>query len=1027
MHRYLCTAFLLLISFPCLLLAQEHTITSFNNLPARLFFFDDTTSAIYHDAIDGDIYVSPDEGKGWKLAARADGIPKGVAAMVIEHPFDSSYAFVLTRGTTHYRTEDRGKSWRPFEVPIPPALVAKPLAFHSDLEKYGYVLYQGTVCDKSGWGAVCHDETYLTKDAFSSKPHQILSETSECRFAHSSADFKHDAHSDLVYCVAFDTKTTNGGHSLASSRLFSSTDFFENDKKVEELGHQQWYKCRKTDVDCYVGEKFTDLVEHEDPCPCTDEDYECDYNYVRHGDQCVPVGPEPIPAGVCKIPDQTYMGSSGYRKIPGNTCIGGTKDEQVAKPCSQAQPAEGAVIHQTFPFPARVVQNAYFSESTTILVLLEDHTIWQSSNEGYTWIQKYPEEHFMGFYHHKYSSGRAYLLTNTEKFYTTTDSGRTWNQQTAPSPPNSFRAQVLRFHTDSDKIIWIGNKDCHGGQQNCHAEAQYSRDNGRQWTYVEKYVVNCVWGKDAKLDADPTEILCESYRDKRGDQRLFQGENPLSLVEGSSYFSKKTKLFENVVSFAKFSEFLVVAQLLPEKRSLDLQVSLDGVRFATGMFPPNMHPETHAYTVLESSIGSLFLHMTMSEYPSPYWGSILKSNSNGTYFGLSIENVNRNEKGFVDFEKMIGLDGIALINVVSNTQEALITGRKSLQSRITHNDGGSWKPLTPPLIDSQGNKYECSSTKCALHVHGYTERRDPRATYSSSSIVGLIIAVGNVGETLAPYEQCDTFLSRDAGITWEEVHKDAHLWKFGDSGSILVMANDEEPTDHVLFSTDEGMNWRSYKFSEEKLRVLSILTVPMDTSRRFILIARAAHATTDIAVHLDFTALTWKQCMDVLSCGLDGDTDGRNDIGVLSIDNPGHDDFELWSPSEEHQEQCLFGRQTLYHRRVRDRNCVVGDQPKATERIERNCICTPADFECEFNHYKEDGKCVLYPGAQPLANENTCGNGADYWYERTAYRKISYSSCAAGERLDRGPRHECLDFSGHSGFLHEGLSKAFMV
>jgi hypothetical protein len=37
---------------------------------------------------------------------------------------------------------------------------------------------------------------------------------------------------------------------------------------------QQWYKRRKTDVDCYVGEKFTDPVEHEDPCPCTNEDYE---------------------------------------------------------------------------------------------------------------------------------------------------------------------------------------------------------------------------------------------------------------------------------------------------------------------------------------------------------------------------------------------------------------------------------------------------------------------------------------------------------------------------------------------------------------------------------------------------------------------------------------------------------------------------------------------------------------------------------------------------------------------------------
>ena len=94
-----------------------------------------------------------------------------------------------------------------------------------------------------------------------------------------------------------------------------------------------------------------------------------------------------------------------------------------------------------------------------------------------------------------------------------------------------------------------------------------------------------------------------------------------------------------------------------------------------------------AYTVLESTTGSLFFHMTMSEPPAPYWGTILKSNSNGTYFGVAIENVNRDERGYVDFEKMIGLDGIALVNIVSNSDEATITGSKLLQTRITHNDG----------------------------------------------------------------------------------------------------------------------------------------------------------------------------------------------------------------------------------------------------------------------------------------------------------------------------------------------------
>jgi hypothetical protein len=77
----------------------------------------------------------------------------------------------------------------------------------------------------------------------------------------------------------------------------------------------------------------------------------------------------------------------------------------------------------------------------------------------------------------------------------------------------------------------------------------------------------------------------------------------------------------------------------------------------------------------------------MSEPPAPYWGNLLKSNSNGTYFGVAIENVNRNDRGFVDFEKMIGLDGIALVNIVSNAAEATVSGEKHLQTRITHNDG----------------------------------------------------------------------------------------------------------------------------------------------------------------------------------------------------------------------------------------------------------------------------------------------------------------------------------------------------
>jgi hypothetical protein len=150
---------------------------------------------------------------------------------------------------------------------------------------------------------------------------------------------------------------------------------------------------------------------------------------------------------------------------------------------------------------------------------------------------------------------------------------------------------------------------------------------------------------------------------------------------------------------------------------------------------------------------------------------------------------------------------------------------------------------------------------CALHIHGYTERFDARAKYSSPSAVGLMMAVGSVSEYLAPYKDSDTFLTRDGGFTWEEVHKDAHLFEYGDSGSIIVIVNDEEATDHVFFTTNEGMSWREYKFSNEKYRIRSIVTVPSDTSRKFILLGHKANdRDAAVAVHVDFSAITSRQC-----------------------------------------------------------------------------------------------------------------------------------------------------------------------
>ncbi len=127
-----------------------------------------------------------------------------------------------------------------------------------------------------------------------------------------------------------------------------------------------------------------------------------------------------------------------------------------------------------------------------------------------------------------------------------------------------------------------------------------------------------------------------------------------------------------------------------------------------------------------------------------------------------------------------------------------------------------------------------------------------------------MLGVGNVGESLAPYKDSDTFLTRDAGFTWEEVHKDAHMWEFGDSGSVIIIVNDEEPVDHVQYTLDEGKTWREYKFGE-RLRITNLMTVPEDTSRKFLLIGYPPREQDKAhAVFLDFSSVNKRPCGPIL-------------------------------------------------------------------------------------------------------------------------------------------------------------------
>ena len=717
------------------------------------------------------------------------------------------------------------------------------------------------------------------------------------------------------------------------------------------MGHKQYYRRRKADADCFIDEEFKDPEPGFEECECTNADFECDYNFVRDGDECVPAGTVPVPDGECKDPEGTFMGSSGYRLIPGNDCKrgkGAQKDEAIERPCKDSvkSPASGKIENTISRLKANRLPEFFYLERTetssgddeTIIMRTDAHQIYITQDHGKEWsdmTDQFDGQDVLGIYRHDYFNDVVFFITDSKTVFYSTNRGEKIHKFEAPQPPNVKDLRVLSFHPNKkDWLIWTGARDCGGLKPDCHSVAYYTTDRGDNWSTLLRYAGKCQFISEegrgrgtSKADQERRErlIYCEQYA---GEDL----NNPMQLIASDDFFQEQTVQFDDIVDFATMSEFIIVASRQKDKQSLKASASVDGFTFADALFPPDFDAPQHqeAYTVLDSSTHSVFLHVTVSSQHGAEYGALIKSNSNGTSYVLSINGVNRNSLGYVDFEKMQGLEGVALVNVVEDIEHADKTGTKNLKTMITHNDGAEWSFLPPPPKDADGKAWECSGStdSCSLHLHGYTERRDPRATYSSPSAVGLMMATGNVGPHLTEKRDSDTFLTRDGGITWTCVRKGDYLWEYGDQGSVLVIVPASKPSNAVWYSLDEGSTWEEYRFADTRFDIDAITTVPSDNSRKFLLWGVDSNAADEITtISLDFSGITDRQCK-------------------LDENDPESGDYELWQPKHPaHEDTCLFGHVAQYHRKKLDADCYNGRKIQHLHSIARNCSCTRQDFE----------------------------------------------------------------------------------
>uniref|UniRef100_A0A8C8RJX9 Sortilin related VPS10 domain containing receptor 1 n=1 Tax=Pelusios castaneus TaxID=367368 RepID=A0A8C8RJX9_9SAUR len=98
------------------------------------------------------------------------------------------------------------------------------------------------------------------------------------------------------------------------------------------MGAKRIYRKRKSETKCMQG-RYAGAMASE-PCVCTEADFDCDYGYERHSNgQCLPAfwyNPSSLSKD-CSF-GQSYLNSTGYRKVVSNNCTDGVREQYTAKP-----------------------------------------------------------------------------------------------------------------------------------------------------------------------------------------------------------------------------------------------------------------------------------------------------------------------------------------------------------------------------------------------------------------------------------------------------------------------------------------------------------------------------------------------------------------------------------------------------------------------------------------------------------------------------------------------------------------------
>jgi len=569
---------------------------------------------------------------------------------------------------------------------------------------------------------------------------------------------------------------------------------------------------------------------------------------------------------------------------------------------------------------------------------------------------------------------------------------------------------------ESSKVRKEPGEDLDDGP--CNHMLYLTKDLGRTFTLVTSYVVQFSWGTAEMGQQD--RIYFTHFRQKKGDQpRLSLWSKLVDFAYTDDGGQKQTRLVYRGNKFLVSHSFIFVAKLKDsEGQTVNLMCSSDGgTTFRASKLPQEL--EEKSYTVLDTSEGSVILHVNHGSKDQNGVGNVYISDKDGVRFTLSLPNNVRSSSGDCEFDKVLSLEGVYMANfrdipkldggdskgpktqndeatkeaeeLEGSSTATSVDKRRSARSKgkdesvvrtvVSFDKGGAWSYLKPPKVDSVGKKIDCPPDKCWLHLHGITNFHNYAPFYSIENAIGIMMGTGNVGAYLRfEPDQINTYLSRDGGLTWVEAHKGAFIYEFGDHGGLILMADDIKKTKQVVFSWNEGQSWYDFELSDLPVEVDNIVTEPNSTSTKFLLYG--TRGESGVVYHLDFDALQQPLCK-----------------GVWAADSVSSD-YETWTPSDgstaNNGDKCMLGKQVTFTRRKQTSECFNGEK---FERpiVKKNCACTEMNYNCEMGFARkiDSLECKLTEDYATLMGVPETCTSSDFFFGM-AHRKVVGDSCEGG-------------------------------